>query len=455
MLMKKALLIGLALGLVVAWSAPAMAIDWSATGYIMVLGNVNRNVDGVIGWNMTDLVPASDRLDETGAYMAMQAQLGITARASEDLYGAFLFEMDSRRFGEAGIGGGSIGAYGTDQVAVEVKHVYIDFRLPPKLPVWFRVGIQPYAVRPHVFMYADAAGATARVSVDAIKLGLTAMYAKANDADDYEAVTGSEIYGFDVNVPIGPVTPGAFFLYEDVRVEGPDPDDTSLWWIGGYIDGMVGPVRGSLDFIYSGGQVDNRVAADQDIDSWLIRGEFAFIWNKLEVGVGGWYVEGEDTDTTDSETFQLPRGFSETRPINGDFMVFNDGWMGSSGWHRPGIITGPAINWPGFWSVRGFVYYQIVDWFRVGGQVAYIGDTHSGAADTGAYPNTIDALGSDADDDESIGWEFAVGTNVTIYKNLSLNTAFGYLMAGKALSIGTGVEPDDPWIIASRLMYVF
>jgi hypothetical protein len=457
MLMKKALLIGLALALVCAWAIPATAIDWSATGYIMVLANVGNNMSmiGAGGWNNTTILPDAAlypgvRLDEMSAYMAMQGQLGITARASEDLFGVFLFEMDSRRFGEAGVGGGSIGAYGADQIAVEVKNLYIDFRVPPRLPIWLTVGVQSYVIRPHVFMYADAAGISGRVMIEPIKMMIRGMYASVSDPDDAESCDGAEFYGLDVNLPVGPVTPGLFFVYQDVRTSATlDPEDTTLWWVGGYMDGMIGPIKTSFDFIYSGGEVDNTTVANQDISSWLVRGEVSFVWNKLEVGIGGMYVEGEDTDSTDTEAFQLPRNFSETRPINSDLMVFNDGWMGSSGWHRPGLITGPAVNWPGFWNVRGFVYYQVLDWLRVGGQVAYIGDTQSGLA----VGN--DALGNDADDDDSIGWEFAIGTNVQIYKNLSLNTAFGYLIAHKAMSLTGGVEPDDPWVLATRLMYVF
>jgi hypothetical protein len=459
MLMKKALLIGLALGLVCAWAVPATAIDWSASGYIMVLGNLSRNMSmiGAGGWTNTTAIPDAAlypgvRVNENGGYMAMQAHLGITARASEDLYGFFKFEMDSRRFGEAGGGGGTIGAYGADQVAVEVKNVFIDFRVPPQLPVWLRIGVQPYAIRPHVFMYADAAGVTGRIMIDPIKMMIRPMYAKVNDPDDCECFDGAEFYAIDMSLPVGPVTPGMFFTYNNVRSSTGVVDSQQLWWIGGYVDGMVGPIKAGLDFIYSGGEVDNRAPTrDQDVGSWLLRGVVSFVWNKLEVGVGGMYVQGEDQDSNDIETFQLPRNFSETRPINGDLMVFNDGWMGSSGWHRPGLITGPGTNWPGFWNVRGFVYYQVLDWLKVGAQLAYIGDTQEGTAGTAG----IDALGTDNDDDDSIGWEMAFGTNVNIYKNLSLNTAFGYLIAHKALSLTGGEEPHDPWVLASVLRYSF
>jgi len=436
--MKKALLIGLALGLLVAWSVPAMAIDWSARGAITIMGNVQRNV--------ATFAPGTFP-DEMGSYVSMRGDLGITARASEDLYGQFTFRADSSRWGETTAGANSVGVWLADQVAVEVDELYIDFRVPPQLPIWLRVGVQPFMARPNVFLIAWGPGVTGRIMIDPIKLMIRPMYGKVTDNSDWEAVTGTELYGVDASLPIGPVTPGAFFFYENLRVEGPDPDATSLWWIGAYADGMVGPVKGSLDFIYNGGTIDNRNVADQDVNSWLLRGVLSFVWNKLEVGVGGMYVKGEDTDTNDVETFQLPQTLD--RFANDDTQVFCGGWMGTGPFRQPALIVVPATNWPGFWNVRGFVYYQVVPWFKVGAQLAYIGDTQSGAL------AGMDALGTDNDDDNSIGWELAFGTNINIYKNLTLNTTFGYLMAGKALSQAGGVKPDDPWLLVSRLMYAF
>jgi hypothetical protein len=437
MLMKKALLIGLVLGLVAAWAVPAMAIDWSARGNITVIGHVQRNVATFGG---TGTFP-----DEMGSYVAMRGDLSITARASEDLYGVLTFRADSMRWGEAA---GGIGVWGSDVVAVEVDECFVDFRMPPKLPVWFRVGVQPFIVRPNVFFLSWGPGVTARIMIDPIKLMIRPMFAKLSDGSAWEAVTGTELYGVDASLPIGPVTPGAYFFYENLRVVGPNPDDTDLWWIGAYVNGKVGPVKGALDFIYNGGGIDNRTLADVDVSSWLLRGELSFVWNKLEVGAGGMYVAGEDTDTNDSEMFRYPAGLA--RFANTDTQVFTGGWMDTGPWLHPYLIQLPPTTfWPGFWDVRGFVYFQALDWLKVGAQVAYIGDTQSGTA------AGMDALGSDADDDDSIGWELAFGTNVNIYKNLTLNTTFGYLMAGKALSQAGGVKPDDPWMLVSRLKYTF
>jgi hypothetical protein len=131
--------------------------------------------------------------------------------------------------------------------------------------------------------------------------------------------------------------------------------------------------------------------------------------------------------------------------------------MGTSAFPGPSMADYPRLYSPGFWDVRGFAYYNIFDWMKVGVNIGYIGDTVSGA---GLYGQPQDAVGTDGNNDDSIGWEFDVGLGLKIYKNLSLNSGFGYLVAHKALSLfgdgrGPNGRPQDPWVIKSLLMYTF
>ena len=88
----------------------------------------------------------------------------------------------------------------------------------------------------------------------------------------------------------------------------------------------------------------------------------------------------------------------------------------------------------------------------LGGQVAYFGDTE----DNGDW-----FTGADAADDGDIGWELDIGVNINIYKNLTLNGGFGYLIAGDALNSPStyGADPDaniaDPWLFCGALVYSF
>jgi hypothetical protein len=467
--MKKALLIALALGMVAAWAVPAMAVDLTASGAINIGANFGRNVETYVPYLYPSVFAAppfgnSQYLNHTFDYIDMRALLSFKVAASADLYGVFTFEFNSDRFGETGTNGlglSGMGKWGADATTIQVKNLYIDFRVPPELPVWMRVGIQTFMIRPTLFLYADAAGASARVKIEPINMDINLMYAKPYDINDYTAVDNGEFYALDMSVPIATVKPGAFFAYENLRAGGPNPDDTQLWWIGAYLTGMV-PVgninlQPTFDFIYSGGVVHNDTIADVNYGSFVVRGTLAAVMDKLEIGLGGMYVEGEDASTTDSERFQLPRQFSEADYLSGETVIWNGSW----GDTLANGLRGPAMSFQytsilGYWYVRGYAWYAFTNWLKVGGQVAFIGDTekHQDCINALSSTNGVNSNG-DADDDHNIGWEFDAGVQLKLYKNLKLNTVFGYLFAQKALSLGGGVEPEDPWLLRTILIYTF
>jgi hypothetical protein len=484
MLMKKALLIGLVLGLASVWTAPAMAVDLTAFGYIGMKGYIGRNSLGALppfmydglpptpgppGWRNFDTqtgnmnqagITAFTPDNQTGSFINSRVELGFNLRASEDLFGVVALRMESGNFGTgAGFGGNQWGTEGGTGFAVNVVNAFIDFRIP-QMPVWVRVGLQPVLIRPWIFLVNNQSGITMRTVIDPIKLSATGYFIKLQEPGVLSASGGAELFAIDTKIPLSlgalNIAPGLFFAWQNERIARVlEPDARDLWWIGVNFDGGIPPVGFQFDFIYNGGTEKYDAFMDADYSSWLVNGQVSAIFKKLEVGVAGKYVEGENVNTYDYEGFQLPgteQFGSESMAASGDFVVWDHGWMmPGPGWAGTGLIDGPATFWYGYWDVRVFAYYQLLEWLRLGAQVGYIGDTVSGVR--GGVGG--DALGNDAEDDDSIGWEFDVGFNVQIYKNLSLQTAFGYLIAHKALSQAGGIKPEDPWSLSSRLMYTF
>jgi hypothetical protein len=462
---KKGLFLVMIIGLTLALGAPAMAIDWSATGFIRMGTAYYKNIRHE--WGVP--LPVWDDWNDENAWVQTRARLQLTARASEDLYGVFFFEMDSRQWGEAGAGGNSIGAWGTDQVAVEVKHVYIDFRVPPKLPVWLRVGIQRITLRDKVFMARDGAGVTARIKIDPIGLSINPMWFKTFEGNVWRA-DDRDIYAVDANLPVGPVKLGTYFLWQENREWPTIADDGHLWWIGAYSDGKIGPVNYNFDFVYNDGTINFAAAPDVDFGGWLMRVVASYTWNNLNVGAGGWYSSGDDVSSTDYEGFALPLGRSETPASNDDILILMGDWFGTGG-----MTTGPSFvgstgqygglsapltgaQFGGFWYVRAFANYQLFKWLKIGAQIAYIGDTTEDG-DTFGTARVAPFGATNLEDNDEIGWEFDIGASIKIYKNLTYNLAFGYLIAGNALDQWDGVlsntSPTDPWAFITRLEYKF
>jgi hypothetical protein len=466
MLMKKALLIGLVVGIMTAWSVPAMAIDWSGSGYIAVMYAAARNGSYGGGVNNPYSAAGAGYLDEMSSYMFMRGRLMIKAAASPDLYGVFYFEMDSSLFGEMVGGRNHMGIWQADQTAVEVKHVYIDFRVPPKLPVWVRIGLMDFNLAPTVLLIADGTGAAARLKIDPIKMTVEARYAKVRDEDNFTAAQGIEIYQAIVTMPIGPVTPQVYFMYNNARygnnnlVAG-NLDHEQLWWMGLNLKGKIGlgsvTLVPTVDLVWSDGRGVISGGDDVDYGSWLTRIDLAAVINKLTVGMNGYYCMGRDwddfaADNRDS-TFQRPRTNSIPLPGLGNHVVWHHGNFGNAtgGVGGPSLGATPVTASYGEWWLAGYVWYQFFDWLKVGANFSYIGDTE----EDGDAIDRLSQNNGDGDDDHSIGWEFDFAVNVALYKNLQWNTAFGYLFAHKGLSLAGGVEPDDPWAFRSSLVYRF
>jgi hypothetical protein len=467
MLMKKALLIGLVIGILAAWSVPAMAIDWSGSGFMAVMFAAARNGSYGAADGATNPYSAAGAgyLDETSSYMFMRGRLMIKAAASPDLYGVFYFEMDSSLFGEMDGGRNHMGTWQADQAAVEVKHCYIDFRVPPKLPVWVRVGVMAFDLAPAVLLIADGTGASARLQIDPIKLTVEARYAKVRDEDQFSAAQGIEIYQGIVTMPIGPVTPQVYFMYNNARyansLAAGSLDHEQLWWMGLNLRGKIGlgsvTLVPNVDLVWSDGRGVIVGGDDVDYGSWLARIDLAALINKLTVGMNAYYCMGRDwddfaADNRDS-TFQRPRTMSNPNPVLDSHVVWHAGSFGGAtgGVGGPSLGGIPTTASYGVWWLEAYAWYQLFDWLKVGANFSYIGDTE----EDGDAIDRLSGNNGDADDDHSIGWEFDFAAQVALYKNLQWNTAFGYLFAHKGLHLAGGVEPDDPWAFRSSLVYRF
>jgi hypothetical protein len=279
--------------------------------------------------------------------------------------------------------------------------------------------------------------------------------------NNFEAGEDAQFYLTDANVGIGPAKVGVYFSYEKIRNQARvdaqpgstgagQQRDANFYWIGFYTDAKVAGINANLDFYYAGGEAEGRAGfADVDYSGFLVKLIASYVWNKLEVGLGGFYVTGQDYNDADDWT-----GVIVPNPANGmcaacgDSIVVSDGWAGTDvAAKAPGLVGFGPQFWVGHWWVKMFGFYQVVPWLKLGGQVLYVGDTEdNGDAFIGANPS----------DGGEIGWEFDVVAQVKLYKNLAWNTGFGYLFAGSAMrSPATGRIVNDPWSIVSNLRYAW
>jgi hypothetical protein len=482
-----------------------MAVDWMALGGFTVKAMAYKNINyvaptlfgGVTGsggfpWaGGTGMGPADPAWNETNYWVQMRGDIFIIARASADLQGVFGIEVNSTRFGEetsaTSMTGGYAGKWNTDAIAVQVKAMYIDFKVP-EIPVRFKVGMIPFQLRNPVFLYADAAGVQGNLKIAAGDYVFninpfwakmyngTKAYTMGTYATDYTTADDGNFFGVDLNAVLGDVKPGMFFamqkqsqLYNATTPYGTGQGSRDLWWLGAYADAKFGPVDITADFIYNGGY-DYWKAGTISVnygdfanpayythgstysirhEAWLARGVASYTVNKFKFGLGGLYGTGDNAGTLDkNEGFMVPYR-SEAGKFNDDFLVLTGDW----GYREPygtqntgGLFRTWSTPGQGVWYVRGFADFAVTDWLKLKINTGYIGDTARHA----------DEFGTDANDDQYVGWEMDAAVQINIYKNLYFDNAFGYLIGGKAMaSQQGGWRAQDPWAFVSCLTYVF
>jgi hypothetical protein len=156
----------------------------------------------------------------------------------------------------------------------------------------------------------------------------------------------------------------------------------------------------------------------------------------------------------------VPPG-SEVGAVNSESAVFYGMEAGASG--GQGFAVTHQYYQPskgafgGTWFAKLYSSAKVTPWYKVTVQGLYIGDTTR-------HGNTFGtALGSNglSRNDHYIGFELDMINEIQIYKNLTFKVFGGYLWAGPALDLYTGVPAagnfsmHNPWAFRTRLLYSF
>lgn len=497
--MKKLLTVAVAALLIFGLAAATYAMEMKASGFVRVRTFVGVNTGDPGAPRAT-----ADNYDDTEAWTDSRFRLQFSFIASEDLMGVVYFEGDSTKWGEASGTRNAAGFYTTDRAAVELKQFYIDFKVPgisEFAPNRLRVGTQWIAIRSHVCMGADAAAARWQVDTGPVRHYFT--WIKPWEGTEYQYDdTDMYAYRLILSLPDFPVRPGAFILYmnsNDYDYFGGTAagqgwgrglgflapgitdslGDMEVYWIGVNVDGKVGPVNLTTDFVYFGGDsepsslvknITGGLVNDADYGGWCV---YADANANLDFGpglnVGGTflYATGNDLDEhfkpkPSFDAYYMPPG--EGNPSLGTVFwagVVNDAInmarisQGLDSRNSAAAIQQRYIG--GLWTIKGYASLKPLEWLKVTGYGMYIGDT----VDNGNAVGNAAALSfSGFRDDDDIGIEVGAIVDMSVYKNLTYSVAGGYIFAGDALDTWTGIgllndEPSNPWAIVSQLIYKF
>jgi hypothetical protein len=323
-------------------------------------------------------------------------------------------------------------------------------------------------------MVSDGAGVNVSFNADPVKI--QAFWAKpyegkvyaADDTNVYAAVISGTVEGF---------TLGAHGAYWDIN-EFPIPTATSaigdqadaqadLYWFGAYADGKYAGFQFEADFIYNGGEVNYIDGDKTKLGGWIAALAADFPYECWDFGGGLWYATGADANSNDNKAYLTPPG-SEFGP-NGSFAAkYGSVYFGPGGWRgEHATATNTLHSEPsgaglgGTWGASIYAGLKVTPWYKVYLNAMYLADTTKNGNTVGTAVSDP-AIGPDSGlkDDNGIGLEFTLTNVFQVYKNLTMDFVLGYMLTGDAFEVWDrdnlkNVEPDDPWLIGSRLVYTF
>jgi hypothetical protein len=434
--------------------------------------------------------------DKNMAYMENRGRLRFDAIMGKEMSGTFYFEVDSNRWGErAGTGAqrNQAGHWGVaDRAAVEVKNMFLTFGMPwIPVPTTIMAGIQPFYVRPGVFLATDGPGISASFKVDPATIKL--MWAKAGENKDW-ASDDSDLYGIEANAKIQTMTVGGYFVLFNMGTyplsdAEPTPAagaSSKVWWAGLYMDGKLGPVNANFDFIYDKGKNEDRRdittrAGDIDFSGWGLMLNVGYPWEKFLFGFSSIYGSGADANKTSTTALPGDAVASGSGAISSKVGAYivpagTEGSVGHSlvlcgnginrnntGYEQAASSAHAAAGFGGLWINKVYAAFQVSPVFNTRIEAMYIRDNTKNGNTFGDALETDGAVKSATNqlrDDNDIGWEIDWLNKLQLYKNLSFQFGIGYLFAGDAMDLrntttNTNESPKNPYVVTTNLTYSF
>lgn len=394
--------------------------------------------------------------------------------ASESLKGVAAFEIGNTNWGGGGggswnnggtgAGRGAGGALGADGVAVEVKHLYIDW-IVPDTDLRVRMGIQPLA-NPRAVKRAD--GEDGAFIVDDDMAGILLSYdfnddfginfgwyrlfdGSITDSDTTDRVgtrygDHDEVDMFYLSLPFEmkdsfSITPyGMYALVGDnlgrevfvgkdsttgkdkftnapfdsgpssLSADGSLGNDGDLWWAGVAFDlSAFDPFVAAVDFAYGSYSSDDVAGKDVDRSGWVVVSKFGYKLDYFTPNLFAWYGSGAD-DIDDGMDGMMPT-------LSADFGLTSFGWSNASPMGREFAIgDSPA----GTWAIGlGLDDIKFIDNLTSQFRVAYFQGTNDYAHSTF---ESNDLLTNDDD-----GFEVNLDNVINVYDNLDMYVELGYI----------------------------
>jgi hypothetical protein len=500
-------------------ATPAFAAELRVTGFIdNVFPRWDSNLSGVDQdpTRNENVFMGRTRLRNFFNYLASDNLRGVFAIEIDQFYGGV---PDNPRIGDCFEASAAFPAQdcgfdnGIDNVVIEVKHIYADFRVP-QLPVGnrWRLGGVPFNITPlhdQVLYQMDAGGGDVRFTFSDQVTALLYYVQLEEDLDRFrlsnkvgeDYLTGMTLMlkplpGLDFHVigaynhghaPFGPSLTGSGGPFNNVANDSLNVETESRWYVGFDARYRIGDTSIEPGFIYMFGdrKFSSASAAltgvrEIDFDAFQAFLLVEHAMGPWELGVFLGYESGDKADRDLNNRGIGSRGDMEGfRTIGVDGSHFFGEWLevlgtsqvdgvGDRDFRRMGEVA--KVDRFGWMVVAGKAEYKATDrlvlegaagavWtaektgcpatFRVGSLTGPC--TGPGVPRTG---QTNEPALNFTGNSRFVGWEVDAGFRYTIMPGLTWTPRVGYANFGDALAINNR-EPRDAWVAVNRIIYIF
>jgi hypothetical protein len=425
-----------------ALATPAFAVTADMTGTLAVRGIMTNNFDG------------SDDTQDHGRFADQRFRLFTSVAANENVKAVLGLEVDNV-WGRTAAAGKDLGAMGTDDTGkLEVKHLYLDFKIPT-LGATVRAGSQPFNFGRGMVINDDAAGLLFTMPCPALpdnKLELSWIKTRegittsivdnpdtaANETNTTAGDDEGDFYGAKYSMKVAGVgiAPYAGYYKNDLSAAFPTFNNgVDAAFFGVDVDGKAGAFGYAATVLYNNW---SNGATDGDSVSLYGKGTMAMGATTLSLEAGRM---GDDKNQG-GNSMNLAQNAATGPVINvseittGGMYTSNSAGVANMG----GAGTLYLTNWQ---YVKAGVVQKINDKMTVSGYLAHIEQ----AEDT--PDNVATALVDESSKAATIGQEINAYFDYTIVPGLSFNVMGAYLLADD------DIGGDNAYKLATSLNYKF
>jgi len=413
--MKKQMKWLLAALAIAALATPAFAVTADMTGTLAVRGLAVNNLDG------------DDSKQDHGKFVDQRFRLFTSVAANENVKAVLGLEVDNV-WGTTAADGTGIGAMGADTKGqLEVKHLYLDFKIPA-LGATVRAGTQPFNFGRGLVINDDAAGLLVTIPCPAVPDNvLQFSWIKTSEMTAADGDDDGDFYGAKYSMKLGGIGIAPYAGYYTAGVGAMTTDQTDAAFFGVDVDGKTGPFGYALTAIYNNW---NDATTDGSSISLYGKGTMAMGPTTLSLEAGRY---GDDENARGNAMSLKQRG--TTGPINNISEIITGGRYTTNNGGYTVNHGGPTTLYDtNFLYVKVGAAQKLSDSMKVSGSLAHIQQ----AEDVGA----VDAI--------TYGQEITGYFDYTIVPGLGLNVMGSYLLADNDFGAG-----DDAYKLGTSLNYKF